>query len=337
MDVDRAALQRLLAERLHAIDQRADAVGLVADQHGKLAVGLGHRASPATAPPRVCRIAGSSPRAPGSPPCPRPMRAALRKLSWRSSARAAEPSWKGQQHAARLLRQRGALHGDAAACRRGLSKLSRAPAPSRRRRAPARSAAKMGLSAGQQVAQRQIASIAAARGRRTARPRGWRTETVGAVEQHAGDRQRGQQRQAASARARGASRPPTTRSARARLRAGEASACGAAPPIRAAPRPCATAGSTSGSNNAPIAAMHLAGIGQAHDCGAELRRAGQAARVPGDMLAGEAQPGIGCRNAPASNRNGSAGSLLGRAVRVRAAACQCRRNAATCAGNQGRP
>jgi hypothetical protein len=35
-----AALDRLFAENLHAVDQRADAVGLVADQHGEFAIGV---------------------------------------------------------------------------------------------------------------------------------------------------------------------------------------------------------------------------------------------------------------------------------------------------------
>ena len=41
MDVDRAARQRLVVgKRLHAVDQRDDAVGLVADQLGQLAAGI---------------------------------------------------------------------------------------------------------------------------------------------------------------------------------------------------------------------------------------------------------------------------------------------------------
>ena len=39
MDIDRAPLlDRLLAERLHLLDERADAVRLVADQHRKLSI-----------------------------------------------------------------------------------------------------------------------------------------------------------------------------------------------------------------------------------------------------------------------------------------------------------
>ena len=39
MDIDRGAGDRLFAERLHAVDQVADAIGLVADQFGQLTVG----------------------------------------------------------------------------------------------------------------------------------------------------------------------------------------------------------------------------------------------------------------------------------------------------------
>ena len=44
VDVDRPALDRLVAERLHPVHQSADTVGLVADQNGQLAVRLGHAA-----------------------------------------------------------------------------------------------------------------------------------------------------------------------------------------------------------------------------------------------------------------------------------------------------
>ena len=44
---------------------------------------------------------------------PETLRAALRKVSWRSSVRAAEASWNASRNRTRLLRQRRALHGDA--------------------------------------------------------------------------------------------------------------------------------------------------------------------------------------------------------------------------------
>ena len=43
MDVHRVALDRLFAEHLHAVDQGADAVRLVADQLGEFAIGRRRR------------------------------------------------------------------------------------------------------------------------------------------------------------------------------------------------------------------------------------------------------------------------------------------------------
>ena len=44
VDVDRPQLGRPLVEHLHPVHQGANAVRLVADQHGQLAVALGHAA-----------------------------------------------------------------------------------------------------------------------------------------------------------------------------------------------------------------------------------------------------------------------------------------------------
>ncbi len=111
VDVDRAALDRLLAEHLHAVDQRADAVRLVADQHGELPVGLAHAAlqqlrGAADAGERVLHL----------------VRQHRRHAADRSGGDAEHglavqrPGGRGvlqrEQHAARLLVQWRGLHGD---------------------------------------------------------------------------------------------------------------------------------------------------------------------------------------------------------------------------------
>ncbi len=73
VDVDRRALDRPpIGEHLHAVDQRADAIGLVADQPRQLAIRRRRRSPREAAPRRGCPRAGSSPHAPASPPSPSP-------------------------------------------------------------------------------------------------------------------------------------------------------------------------------------------------------------------------------------------------------------------------
>ncbi len=115
------------------------------------------------------------------------------------------------------------------------------------------------------------------------------------VEQHDRHRQRAEHRarrrsRAASRPARG--RPPSARGAVTGLLMPP-------PPARPVCRnrrfvpPRDAAWRSAGRRTSSISDCTAAGIRQPHHAGAELGRARQAARVPGDMLAREPQPGIG--------------------------------------------
>jgi hypothetical protein len=114
MDVHRAALDRLVTEYLHAVDQSADAVGFVADQHREFTVGVADRGfeqlrRAADAGQRVLDLVGKDRRHAGN--------AAGGAAEGELAIERARGGGigEGEQHAARLLRQGCALRGDAVA------------------------------------------------------------------------------------------------------------------------------------------------------------------------------------------------------------------------------
>ena len=144
------------------------------------------------------------------------LRAALRKVSCRSSARAAEASCSTSTHRARLLRQRRALHGDAVLVE--ARAFQRQVVVGDGGLAVARTCSisrKIGLSGGSRSASAELRELHQRHAEELLGGVVGEAEAVGRVEQHHRHRQRRQQRSSGRAAAARSRRPTTASTPRA--------------------------------------------------------------------------------------------------------------------------